>query len=591
MKSPLYQTVPKGIADNLEFRARLLDEASRSVAFQRSLWTACARDLLFYVNTFVFTHDPRRTGSRDSTVVPFVTWEYQDEALLTIQECVSGGRDLVIQKSRDMGASWLCLVCFEWFWHFRGQVDFLLVSRKEDYVDAKEDPKSLFWKLDFVLKRQPGWLKPKMDRAYMRLVNVDSGATFTGESTNKDVARGSRQTAILLDEFASVREGFSVLASITSATDCRIFNSTPAGSANAFYDMVKNPEVKKLTLHWSKHPHKSRGLYYGADGKPRSPWYDREVLRAAHRMQVAQELDIDYLGASYQWFDDTAIDGILAEVCRRPLDRGSLGVTEQGHPTSFSSSENGPLLLWINVDPASGRPPRDRNYGIGCDIAAGSRDASGRGASNSVASVLDLRTNEKVAEFAVNGVSPEDFATQVVGLARWFGGLRSEADGPDGAFLIWEGNGPGRAFGQQVMALNYRYVFHHHDTRKAIYQRSDIPGFYTSLASKQALLSQYRTQLQSRKFLNYSADAVGECRQYVYTPNGVTHARALSTPDPTGARENHGDRVMADALACKILVDRPHEDVTMEQVRPFTYAARMAEALAAGRKKDDFWSF
>jgi hypothetical protein len=45
--------------------------------------------------------------------------------------------------------------------------------------------------------------------------------------------------------------------------------------------------------------------------------------------------------------------------------------------------------------------------------------------------------------------------------------------------------------------------------------------------------------------------------EYVHDPQGgVMHARSRSKVDPSGARENHGDRVIADALAWKGVHDR-----------------------------------
>ena len=46
-----------------------------------------------------------------------------------------------------------------------------------------------------------------------------------------------------------------------------------------------------------------------------------------------------------------------------------------------------------------------------------------------------------------------------------------------------------------------------------------------------------------------------ECLDYVYVPGSdiVEHQQAVGTKDqdPSGARSNHGDRVIADDLACK----------------------------------------
>lgn len=53
--------------------------------------------------------------------------------------------------------------------------------------------------------------------------------------------------------------------------------------------------MKGLRLHWTLHPDKSAGLYYDAEGKPRSPWYDSEIKsKQMTKAAVARELDISY---------------------------------------------------------------------------------------------------------------------------------------------------------------------------------------------------------------------------------------------------------------------------------------------------------
>jgi len=230
--SDLHSTVPKDMADNLAFRGSLLQSAAAKREVASDVWTACKRDLLFYVNAFGWTYDPRRENGS----IPFLTYPFQDELMLDMVECIQTGKDVLVTKSRDMGASWCILTVFEWMWHFRPDLSFLLVSRNEDYVDKPGNPKSLFWKIDFLHKNQPKWLLPNMTRTKLRLTNDDNGSNIDGESTTGDVARGDRRTAIALDEYAAFEldSSYRALSSTRDATNCRIFNSTPAGTSGAF---------------------------------------------------------------------------------------------------------------------------------------------------------------------------------------------------------------------------------------------------------------------------------------------------------------------------------------------------------------------
>ncbi|MCK5604749.1 hypothetical protein KAR91_22860, partial [Candidatus Pacearchaeota archaeon] len=299
VETPYYSLVPKEFYANLAFRRKMIELGASSFEAAKELWIMCKRDPLFYINTFVFTYDPRRQPS----ALPFITYEYQDEAILELNEAV-GNYDLFIEKSRDMGASWLCLFVPQYRFQFHDLQSFLMVSRKEDLVDKTEDPDCLFWKVDFIHENQPAWLRPRVNRNKLHIYNLDNGSTIDGSSTTGDVGRGGRRTAILLDEFASVDDGYAVLAATRDTTTCRLFNSTPKGTGNAFYDM-KMTDIRKLRMHWSQHPIKAEGLYtskdgqliiiddrhnhaegyeFILDGKLRSPWYDVQCKRAAHPM-------------------------------------------------------------------------------------------------------------------------------------------------------------------------------------------------------------------------------------------------------------------------------------------------------------------
>ena len=51
-----------------------------------------------------------------------------------------------------------------------------------------------------------------------------------------------------------------------------------------------------------------------------------------------------------------------------------------------------------------------------------------------------------------------------------------------------------------------------------------------------------------------------ECKEIIFAATGwITHSRSLRTIDPSGARENHGDRPTADALLWKGMQKVPSE--------------------------------
>lgn len=560
--------MPKDIDGNIAFRRRLLEVAARDDEAARVLWQLCRRDLLFFVNAFCWIYEPRTPA-----VLPYVTYPIQDEFLSAVDQA-AGQSDVGADKSRDMGVSWGVLTWMLWRWNFHRLQSFLCVSRTEDLVDGDSD--SLFWKLDFLVKHLPWFLRPTLNgrqRTHLYLEHPDTGSLINGVSTTGNLARGGRRTAILLDEFHafSYDDGYKVLASTQAVTRTRIFVSTPQGPSGAFYDMMHEPglAIRRLRLHWSDHPDKRRGLYYSEqgrvkiidadyvfpegyefvlDGKLRSPWYDYECKRCPVPSLIAQELDCDYVGSVNLAFNREIINVCLHRDARPPLLRATLEyVYDAAEPVRLTVDENGPIRLWIHVD-AYTRLPADQHYVMGIDVSRGTLNKRGQSSSNSVAMLYNRATGVKVGSLTRAGIDPKEFAKEVVAWARWIQG--ADEVGP---LLVWEANGPGREFGDEVVRLNYRHIYYrrakNETTGPLAGRETEVPGWWSTKENKVAMLSEYQRALAAGECVNREEAALLECEQYVKLPNGCwEHVHSLGKMDPDIAGPSHGDRVIADGL-------------------------------------------
>ncbi len=325
---------PKDYKDNLALRREILSKARTDLVYREKTKALVFKDPLFFFNVFAWTFDLRKKPDHH---IPFCTYDYQDEIILDIVHAIqtatgSNPQDRVVEKSRDMGMSWLIILIFEYLWlNPSGGYDFLLGSRIEDYVDKKGDMRTLFEKARYNLYRLPTWLQPKgfspkQHDNFMRLINPETGSAITGESNNPSFSTAGRYAAILFDEFAKWEGNDSkAWTSSGDASPCRIPVSTPWGAAGKFYDLVHDPKIKKHTLHWSLHPDKREGLYCVwpkpikagevVDEKSwtglRSIWYDGQTNdRSRTQSDIAQELDIDYIGAGNPVFEGDASNRI-----------------------------------------------------------------------------------------------------------------------------------------------------------------------------------------------------------------------------------------------------------------------------------------
>ena len=615
-----YQMVPKGPVSNLLFRREIARRVMVDPEFAEMMRRVCAADIFFYINTFVWTINPKRGHARKK--IPFITYPFQDDGIDVLLDSLEELFDVQIEKSRQMGASWFISAVIEWCWRFKYGQNFMMLSRSDEYVDKSDEPKSLFWKIDFIHANLPHWLMPagwseKDHRKVKRMVNPENRSTIVGEATTEDSGRGGSFTAMLLDEFGACEVGMGILKSTRDATGSRWFNSTPKGTGNAHYRIVQlsrsNPkQVRPLRFHWSLHPEYGRLLYrlnkegepraaepkdalelkkYLADNvdligslkkrgfwgefKTRSPWFDRQCARATTKAEIAQELEIDYAGSGYQFFDQADIQDQIRLYCCPPKYVGDLEFDlETLEPTGFRQHGNGRLALWCEL--VHGAPPLGRPHVIGVDAAAGT------GASNSVASIWDAKTGEKVGEFVDPNCKPERMAKQVIALCKWF----------DDAYLIWETNGSGRAFGDAVIEWGYcRYYSRAKGDETG--ETGGKAGWAPTRDNKYQLLSQYRGALTERTAFNRSEAAMNETLEYVFMGNNwVEHSSLNEMEDPSGARDQHGDRVIADALACKVMDDQPKQVTQVNRVlSPLSLAGRREQAKQAERQKKSPYVF
>lgn len=650
---PFYSSVPKEYRENLKWRLRIREKATSDKKFQAQLKRMCSEDILFFFNGFIWLYEPRPRIGKDNkplpTIIPFLTWEHQDPIIKQVDEAL-GFTDIGIEKSRGEGASWMAMMMILHRWLFFPTMSFGIVSKTELDTDNPDNPDSLFWKLDWTLGVRPGqpaggtgaklpvWMVPKLRRNFARhtLVNIENNSSITGYSAVGDVASGGRKTAFILDELAKFPRGpdKEALDSTGPVTESRFFISTPKGPEGAYYEIMhSDSEMQKLILDWKDNPTRNRGMFtikikrkvhviepvdiekYGDppqsfrkkffekdlkrltdrgfptndENKWWSPWYVLQCLRPGSTpISVAQEYDRDYGGSVARFFNVPLIDKLITETTTPPRYVGELHWEENTFKPKFNSNPAGYLKIWCQLVQES-YPPKNTDYVLGVDIAGGQ---GGVRSSNSVISVVNRANGAKVAELASPSIPPEMLADYAIALAMWFGGKGG------GGHIIHEDMGYGVQFRNRIRETPFRNMYVRATTDQWSRKRSKKLGFVTTKNSKRELLGAYSYALAEGYFVNPSKLALSECKDYMILPNGrIEHVAAVSTDDPSGAGENHGDRVIADALANWVLhefregnrgIVNPLE-APDEKIPPTSILAMRREMQEKERKKRDYW--
>jgi hypothetical protein len=281
------------MADKLE-RIKLLESIRKNPDLMSLVHERCRRDILFWFDWFAITFDPRPDPitKKPIGVIPFILYPYQRELVKLLQEHIDEGTDLLIEKCRDMGVSWVVLLVYFWYWLFRPDTNFRVGSRNINEVDKPGDAGTMFEKLRMELLAQPDFLRPKgfvwaKHCTYAKMVNPTTRASIIGETANPSFGRSSRNTSALYDELAFWEADNAAWSSGGQTTPCRIAVSTPYGQYNRFAKMALGKltdKPKKLTYYWWLNP------------KHDQKWYDQQKERNTPA-ELAREVEISYTGS------------------------------------------------------------------------------------------------------------------------------------------------------------------------------------------------------------------------------------------------------------------------------------------------------
>lgn len=589
---------PRKIEDNIKFRAELIMACQQDDALLKDVQLMCANNLIFWIDLFCWTKDPRRSPD----ILPFICYDsFQEKYARDIEAAIDQQYDCLTEKTRDMGISWLVLYVFMHKWLFEDGSDFRVGSRKEEFVDRSNDIDTLFEKVRFNIRRQPMFLMPRgfdwgKHSTYMKFINPDNGNAIVGESANEDFGSGGRRKAILLDEFAKWEDKIAEAAWTATAdvTKCRIPVSTPKGSGNKFAILAKGTKekIKVLTIHWTLHPDKAKGAYYLdrdqkipletpekaflrwkqlrgkiapaplKGGLVRSLWYDSEAIRSKD-VDLAQEKDIDYHRSGFPFFDLLALSKQRVweyTVRKHPEDPIPWGkyirvkLVELDHKIELRELQEGWLKIYelplpghqyvVSGDTAEGLAKSDESFGV----------------------VRDKWTRNVVASF--NGrYKTDEFSLR----------LRQAGQFYNKSIVVPENNNHGHSVCQdlKVMDCNLYHTTKINEEGKVTIVKA---GFTTTPKSRPLMLDQMEEEIRLNAVELRDPDIIAQCETFICN-------------EKTGKPEADGnfldDGVIAFAIASQVIKEQPYKGKTSHNTmqKQVAHKQRMRRNAGIGFKK------
>lgn len=258
-----------------------------------------------FIEHWCITYDPRNAGSDDTpTRMPFIMFPRQRQFIIYLWSLVLNQNNGLIEKCRDVGATWLCCAFSVWLWLFWDGASIGWGSRKEQLVDKLGDPDSIFEKIRMMIRSLPPFFwpegfDPSNDMPFMRIVNNKTDATITGEAGD-NIGRGGRKLIYFKDESAHYERPEKIEAALSDNTRVQVDISSVNGPGNVFHRKREagedwNPLMpmnKKKTsvfvFDWREHPHKTQ------------EWYEERRQNFADQGMshvFAQEVDRNYSAA------------------------------------------------------------------------------------------------------------------------------------------------------------------------------------------------------------------------------------------------------------------------------------------------------
>ena len=272
---------PNEVVKILADRQSRLLKMRKDLRLMEAAWVHYSTHPVDFINDWLVTYDPRVQPS----LMPFMLFPKQADYINWLYDRYNKKEDGLVEKSRDMGVTWLCCAFAAWMWLFVRGSSVSFGSRKEDLVDKLGDPDSIFEKIRIILDNLPVEFlprdyNPKIHASHMKFLNPANGSNIKGEAGD-NIGRGGRSSVYFKDESAFYERPEKVEAALSMNSDVKIDVSTPNGNGNPFFRKRHGGKIPVFTFHWKDDPRK--------DNK----WYQKQK-DLLDPVILAQEVDIDY---------------------------------------------------------------------------------------------------------------------------------------------------------------------------------------------------------------------------------------------------------------------------------------------------------
>lgn len=223
-----------------------------------------AQSAIDFINTFCHTYDPRLDKDK---VIPFNLYEKQREFISWLWDRLKHKEDGIVDKCRDIGASWCFCAFATWLLCFQKDYSIGMFTYKETECDKRGDISTLFGKVRFILGKLPFAFRANISDKHMYIRNEATNTDIAGASGDNP-GRSGRRSIFFKDEAAFYERAESIEASLSETSDCIIDISTHKGIDTLFYRRIEAGETETFVFNWWDSPTHTQ------------EWYDKKKQKA-----------------------------------------------------------------------------------------------------------------------------------------------------------------------------------------------------------------------------------------------------------------------------------------------------------------------
>ncbi len=439
-------------------------------------------------------------------------YEWQIELLEHLQD----GRNVVILKSRQVGASWTIAGYVAWLIHFRPDIECLLLSSKQDAAIK------LLGKVRFICNNFPDFIRREFNsnsKTRLSVIHKREGADIVSESsvdsltTTGESGRGDTAAFVFCDELAhlvNAEETWTAIKPTTSRGGQIVAASSPAGPEGTFAriwmeaDTGESATFIPMRVHYTDCGLDHEWLAEASDGMT--------------EQQIMQEFELAFIGIGSPAFDPGHL-----ESCYIPMSQIMSDPELEDIKQKVLSSR----LYTTGIDTAeikSGRGKRRRDYNAVCSM-------------NEYGIQIKAEANQMLLdEWAGKTMDIGNMRVEVPGyVSKW------HIDYPGLMFI--EENGPG-------LTVENRHMLPDNP-------KSEVAVRRTSSVRKQRMVDQFRLALAGQQILITDKATYYQLTLFQDMGGGKYEA-------PTGYKD---DLVIAILLAYDALIEQGGYDFVMPQVK------------------------